>query len=71
MNPDQKASKLVSQRDAYFTGEGGIVGALERSSLGALIFPMASQVSDNLAAGGELLVITLPLGYLPDDIEVE
>jgi amidase len=71
LDEDADAAKLASERDAYFAGEGGILGALERSNLDALVFPTAAKMSDHFAAGGGLPVITIPLGYLPNDTEVK
>lgn len=71
MNHGQESYKRAAERDEYFAGEGGIVGALERSNLDALIYPTAAKMSTHFAAGGGLPVITIPLGYLPNGTEIK
>ncbi|KIW96829.1 uncharacterized protein Z519_02220 [Cladophialophora bantiana CBS 173.52] len=70
-SPDKGASKGAFRRDIYFAGEGGIVGVLERSDLDALVFPTTAKMSDHFAAGGGLPVITVPMGYLPQETETK
>ena len=66
IDPHQTESRIANERDSFYAGDGGILGALNRSSLDALIFPTAAKTPDNFAAGGGLPVITVPLGYLPN-----
>lgn len=71
MNPEQEVFKRATERDECFAGEGGIIGALDRLNLDALIFPTAANMSTHFAAGGGLPVITIPLGYLPNGTETK
>jgi amidase len=56
------------QRDLYFGREGGVVGALDRYNLDALILPSLS--ASVIPALGGLPIVTVPVGKQPDDTEV-
>lgn len=51
------------QRNLYYGGEGGVLGALERDNLSAIILP--SPVSPGIPALVGSPVITVPLGFYP------
>ncbi|KAL3424524.1 amidase [Phlyctema vagabunda] len=56
------------QHRLYFGGEGGVVGALEKYNLDALIMP--TDYSPDLPAAAGLPVITVPLGFYPSDYPI-
>ncbi|KAI9848926.1 MAG: hypothetical protein M1838_000337 [Thelocarpon superellum] len=51
------------QADLFLGGEGGVLGALERNNLDALILP--TYISPSFAAIAGLPVVTVPLGFYP------
>lgn len=57
------------QTNLYFGGEGGILGALERHSLDAVILPTSMAYPVSALVGAPL--ITVPLGAYPKDTKVE
>lgn len=50
-----------------FSGDGGILGALERWNLDALVVPTTPWVSVRAAAIGGLPIVGVPLGFYPQD----
>lgn len=57
------------QKNLYFGGEGGILGALERHKLDAVILPTGMAYSVPALVGAPL--ITVPLGAYPNGTKVE
>ncbi|KAI9840103.1 MAG: hypothetical protein M1837_001907 [Sclerophora amabilis] len=57
------------QADLYFGGVGGVLGALERDGLDALILP--TQFSPGIPALVGYPVITVPLGFYPPNTTVQ
>jgi len=55
-------------RNMYFGGEGGLLGALQRYSLDAIIMP--AWFASDFAATVGAPVITVPLGFYPDGFPV-
>ncbi|KAI9781341.1 MAG: hypothetical protein M1816_002409 [Peltula sp. TS41687] len=51
------------QADLYIGGEGGIIGALERNNLDAVIVP--TSFSSNFPAMAQSPIVTVPLGFYP------
>lgn len=56
------------QRNLFFGGEGGILGALERNNLDAIILPTSSSAGVPAIVGAP--VITVPLGFYPANTTV-
>jgi amidase len=56
------------QRSAYFGGDGGLLGAIKRNKLDAVILPTAFASSWAATIGAP--VVTVPLGYYPVDAKV-
>ena len=59
----------IYQQNLYFGGEGGILGALERHSLDAVVLPTVIAASMPALVGTP--IITVPLGAAPCDTAVE
>ncbi len=56
------------QKDLYYGREGGVLGALDRYNLDALILPTTSSLY--LPALGGLPIVNVPLGRHSDDTEI-
>jgi amidase len=56
------------QMQLYAGGDGGLLGALSRNNLDALILP--SQQSPDLAAGVGAPIVTVPMGFYPANTTV-
>ena len=53
----------VYQQNLYFGGEGGILGALERNNVSAVLLP--TQISAGIPALVGSPVVTVPMGFYP------
>jgi len=51
------------QRNLYYGGEGGLLGAIERNNLDAVLLP--STFASHWAAGVGTPIVTVPLGFYP------
>jgi amidase len=67
-NTDVRAWEAY-QKNVFFGGEGGLVGAIERNGLDAVVLPTA-YASMWAAINGAPLV-TVPLGFFPPDTPVQ
>jgi len=56
------------QRNYYWGGEGGMLGAIERNELDALVMPTSQSASRAAIVGAP--IVTLPLGFYPADTRV-
>ncbi|KAI1387512.1 amidase [Hypoxylon trugodes] len=56
------------QQNLYYGGEGGLLGAIERNNLDAVILP--SDQSPTFAAGVGAPIVTVPLGFSPANMTV-
>ena len=56
------------QRNLDLTGEGGLIGALERQNLSAVFLP--TSMSKKWAAMNGAPLISVPMGHYPDDADV-
>lgn len=56
------------QANLYYGGEGGILGALERTNTSAVLLP--TQLSPSIAALVGSPVVTVPMGFYPGDWNV-
>ena len=70
---DPKDPQYIAAREkeAFFGGEGSILGVLEKNNLDALITPSLSKMSLRMAAIRGLPIITVPLGYYPEGTELK
>ncbi|KAI9807960.1 MAG: hypothetical protein M1825_005267 [Sarcosagium campestre] len=59
----------IYQRNLYLGGKGGILGALEKYKLDALIMP--TEYASSLAAIAGYPVVTVPLGFYPANMTVQ
>jgi len=66
-SPEYKAAK---ERAAYFAGEGGIQGALDRHQLDALVLLSDVWCPNYFAACEGHPQISVPLGYMPPDQDI-
>ena len=57
------------QQDLFFGGEGGLLGAIERNNLDAVILP--TDFSSPFAAIVGAPVITVPLGFMPTNTTIK
>lgn len=57
------------QKNLFYGGEGGVLGALNRTSTSAILLP--TQLSPGIAALVGSPVISVPLGFYPRDAEVQ
>lgn len=57
------------QADLYLGGEGGIIGALERNNLDAVILP--TSFSSSFPAIAQSPIVTVPLGFYPANQTVQ
>lgn len=67
-SPEYRAAK---ERSAYFAGEGGIKGAMDKHKLDAIVCPSKAPGTNYFAACGGFPQIAVPLGYLPEDTEAK
>lgn len=67
-NTDIRAWEAV-QTDLYLGGEGGILGALERDNLDAVILP--TSFSSSFPAIARSPIVTVPLGFYPRNQTVQ
>ena len=58
-------------RDEYFTGEGGIEGALGRHRCAILLVPTLCVILQTFAAKAGSPVMCVPMGSYPEGTEVE
>lgn len=56
------------QQYLYYGGEGGLLGAIERYNLDAVILP--TMFSSDWAAPALSPIVTVPLGFYPDDAPI-
>jgi amidase len=63
--------KQVMARDEYFADEGGVIGALDRHSLDALVTISPVDTVITFTAKAESPVITVPVGVYPPDTKVK
>lgn len=56
------------QQHYYFGGEGGLLGAIERNDVDAIVMPSSSSAGRGAIQGAP--VLTLPIGFLPEDTAV-
>lgn len=66
----QKYKDMVAQ-ELYFGGEGGIIGAMERYDLDVIVSPSTLGVLNDLAAKMGFPMITVPLGFHPEDTPIQ
>lgn len=59
---------LAYQRSLYYGGEGGLLGAIDRHHLDAVILP--ADRSPTFAATAGAPIVTVPLGFLPADTKI-
>lgn len=67
-NEDPRALAALAE-NLRLGGEGGMLGAIERNRLDALVLP--TGVSRSMAAIVGAPIVTVPMGYLPPDTPVE
>ncbi|KAF2762059.1 glutamyl-tRNA amidotransferase subunit A [Pseudovirgaria hyperparasitica] len=65
-----KYAEMIKQEN-YFGGPGGILGAMEQFNLDILTVPADQDVVNDLAAKMGFPVISVPLGFWPDDTPVQ
>ncbi|KAF2191375.1 glutamyl-tRNA amidotransferase subunit A [Zopfia rhizophila CBS 207.26] len=70
-DPDDPTYQEGLEKEAYYGGEGSILGALDKANLDALIFPTAAKMPLRFAAIKGLPLVTVPLGAYPDGTEVK
>lgn len=56
------------QQHYYFGGEGGLLGAIRRNEVDALVMPAASSAGRAAIVGAP--IISVPLGFLPNDTAI-
>lgn len=66
-NTDPRFWKAYQQY-VYYGEEGGLLGAIERHDLDAVILP--TMFSSDWAAPAQSPIVTVPLGFYPDDAPV-
>lgn len=59
------------EKELYLSGEGGILGALERDNLDAIVVPSLPETAVTFAAIRGLPAITVPLGLYPENTKVK
>ncbi|KEY64704.1 hypothetical protein S7711_02903 [Stachybotrys chartarum IBT 7711] len=57
------------QEHYYFGGEGGLLGAVERNGVDAIVMPSSSSAGRAAIQGAP--IITVPYGFLPEDTPVQ
>lgn len=57
------------QKNLFYGGEGGLFGAIDRNQLDAVILPTSTAAGVAAVVGAP--VVTVPLGFYPQDAEVE
>jgi amidase len=68
---DSDKYKHMLEQEAYFGGEGGILGALEKYKLDALILPSTNGIAGDLAAKMGFPILVVPLGFWPAGTEIQ
>jgi amidase len=70
-DPEDELYKKMLAKDEYFTGEGGIEGALTRHRCDVLLVPTLSVTLQTFAAKAGSPVMSVPMGLFAKDTEVE
>ena len=70
-DPNDQTYRIAREKEAYFGGQGSILGALEENNLDALITPSLSKMALRMAAIKGLPIVSVPLGYYPEGTEVK
>ncbi|KAH7094279.1 amidase signature domain-containing protein [Paraphoma chrysanthemicola] len=70
-DPNNDVYLTMLARDAYFTGEGGIAGALIRHSCAVLLIPTLSPTVQTFAAKAGSPVLSVPMGTYPPGTPIE
>ncbi|KUJ22181.1 putative amidase [Mollisia scopiformis] len=65
-----KYKEMVKQ-EQFFGGEGGILGAMKKYHLDVLVVPADQDIGNDLAAKMGFPVISVPLGFWPEDTSVQ
>jgi amidase len=63
--------KEVREKELYFGGPGGILGALEKFDLDVLAIPSTIEIPTVLAAKMGYPILTVPLGFYPEGTEIK
>lgn len=63
--------RQVREKELYFGGAGGILGALEKFNLDVLAIPSTIEIPTVLAAQMGYPILTVPLGFYPEETEIE
>jgi amidase len=71
INVDSDKYKSMVEQELYFGGEGGILGAMQKYKLDVLVVPFTLGIANDLAAKMGFPVISVPLGFYPEDTPVE
>ncbi|KAJ9490380.1 hypothetical protein VN97_g2871 [Penicillium thymicola] len=59
------------QQEPYFGGPGGILGAMEKYHVDLFAVPSYWGIANDLAAKMGFPVISIPLGYFPEETPIE
>ncbi|PVH86782.1 amidase signature enzyme [Cadophora sp. DSE1049] len=65
-----KYKEMVKQ-EQFFGDEGGILGAMKKYHLDVLVVPADQDIGNDLAANMDSPVISVPLGFWPEDTSVQ
>lgn len=69
--PNHELYLKMLSHDKFFTGEGGIEGALDRQQCTVLLVPTLSVTMQTFAAGAGIPVLSVPMGQYPEGTIVE
>jgi amidase len=61
----------ILQKQDYYAGSGGFEGAMERHDCDVIIAPGGSLSIQAFAAMGGIPVMTVPMGFYPEETEVK
>lgn len=63
--------KELREKEQYFGGAGGILGAMEKFNLDVIAVPSTLDIPTVLAAKMGFPILTVPLGFYPEGTEIE
>lgn len=63
--------KELMEKDQYFGGVGGILGALKKHNLDILAVPSTLDIPTLFAAKMGFPILSMPLGFYPEDTKIE
>ncbi|RWA10549.1 hypothetical protein EKO27_g4556 [Xylaria grammica] len=71
INVESDKYKEMVERELYFGGEGGILGAIYEHKLDVIVVPSTLGITNDLAAKMGFPVVSVPLGFWPKETPIQ